>query len=65
MATYLQAFRGFYLQRFPDHEAQIDANLTEATNEYGATLFGADAAKVIASSFDSLPTRMLAQILGE
>ena len=65
MATYLQAFRGFYLQRFPEHAAPIDAILSEATDEFGASLFGADASKLIASTFDNLPARMLAQFLDE
>jgi hypothetical protein len=65
MATYLQAFRGFFFQRFPEHAAQIDANLSEATDEFGASIFGDDASKSIASTFDTLPARILAQFLGD
>jgi hypothetical protein len=65
MATYLRAFREFYLKRFPEYTVQIDANLAKATDEYGTVMFGADASRSIASTWDELPKRMIAQVLSK
>ncbi len=64
LASYLHSFRELYVKRFPDHAAQIDASFAEATDEYGAEQFGANASKSIEASFSTMSRRALAQFLG-
>lgn len=61
-ASYLERFSEFFVSRFPDHAARIAELFASATNEFGASDFGDDAAATITSSWNQLSKRVLAQL---
>lgn len=56
-ASYLERFSEFFASRFPDHAHRIVELFASATNEFGASDFGENAAATIMPAAASCPAR--------